>query len=204
MARSHLDKKNKILQAAAILFNDKSYSTTSMQEIADYVGIKKSSLYHYFRNKDELLYEIINSLTDKGIRELSKILKLDIPHTDKVRLAFLEHFSSYESSYPSYGVLLHEQINLLPHEKAKKIEDKFKQYIGLWRKLIEAGVKKKTFRQDLDVGIMVWSAVGMSNWVYKWVNPEGPLSFAQIANSFYSIFIQGIISLENNHSKKSK
>lgn len=53
------EKKTVILEGAMELFSKKGFNQTSMQEIADHLGIAKGSIYHYFKSKDQLLLEII-------------------------------------------------------------------------------------------------------------------------------------------------
>src|SRR5881398_466927 len=51
-------KREAVLQTAAQLFLEKSYGRTSMNDVADRLNITKPALYHYFRNKEEILVEI--------------------------------------------------------------------------------------------------------------------------------------------------
>lgn len=48
------DTRQRIVEEAKALFGSKGFSDTSMSEIADAVGIKKPSLYHFFANKEEI------------------------------------------------------------------------------------------------------------------------------------------------------
>ncbi|MFH1125173.1 MAG: helix-turn-helix domain-containing protein [Pseudomonadota bacterium] len=52
--------EEKILSAASRLFSKKGYKTTSLQEIADQVGLHKTSLFHYFKGKDEILMRVMD------------------------------------------------------------------------------------------------------------------------------------------------
>ncbi len=187
------NRKLQIIEAAAIVFKEKGYDRATLQDIATRVGITMATLYHHYNNKHELLYTIINTLMDKGISELTKIVEKPIPSVKKVHLAFREHFSSYESSFPGYGVLLHENTDSLPQELEQKVKQAFKIYISLWEKLIRQGIEEGSFKKKLDPKITVWAAIGMCNWVYKWVSPEGRLKFSQISDIFENIFINGIL-----------
>lgn len=65
--------RHKILLESERLFLERGYDRTSLQMIADKVNISKSNLYHYFRNKEELFYELTDSAAS-GLRQL--ILRL--------------------------------------------------------------------------------------------------------------------------------
>lgn len=65
---SEIDTLSKIKQAALSLFNEKGYSATTTREIANEVGIKSSTLYFYFKSKEEIfftLYREARELFDK-------------------------------------------------------------------------------------------------------------------------------------------
>lgn len=188
------NRKLQIIEAAAIVFKEKGYNRATLQDIATRVGITKATLYHHYNNKHELLYTIIKTLMDKGISELTKIVEMPISTEQKIHLAFREHFSSYESSFPGYGVLLHENTDSLPRDLEQKVKQAFKNYISLWKKLIRQGIEEGSFKKKLDPKITVWAAIGMSNWVYKWASPEGHLKFSQISDIFEDIFTKGILT----------
>ncbi len=191
------NRKLEIIEAAAIVFKEKGYDRATLQDIANRVVITKATLYHHHKNKHELLYTIIDTLMEKGITELTKIVEMPIPTTQKIHLAFREHFSSYESSFPNYGVLLHENTDSLPRELEQKAKKAFKIYLSLWEKLIKEGIENGSFDNKLDPKITVQAAIGMSNWVYKWASPEGRLKFSQISDIFEDIFTNGIQSKPN-------
>lgn len=95
--------RHKILLEAEHLFLQRGYDRTSLQMIADKVNISKSNLYHYFRNKEELFYELTDGAAE-GLKKL--ILRL----RDK---RFDLHTGARE-----YQVLLTEEvISLLLAEK---------------------------------------------------------------------------------------
>src|SRR3954447_12790882 len=55
--RDPATKREAVLKTAAQLFLEKSYTRTSMNDVAERLRITKPALYHYFRNKEEILLE---------------------------------------------------------------------------------------------------------------------------------------------------
>ncbi len=55
----NLDTKQNIIKEAKALFGSKGFKGTSVSEIANAVGIKKPSLYHFFSNKEELYFVVL-------------------------------------------------------------------------------------------------------------------------------------------------
>jgi len=186
------DRKSQILEAAASIFQEKGYERASLQDIANKVGLTKATLYHYFKHKHDLLFAINYESITHAIDRMSHILKLSIAPRDKINLAFQQHFSFYLNNYPYLAVMLHEKTDQLPINIEQSIKSNFRQYILLWENLIKEGVDAGIFREDLDIKIMTWSAIGMCNWVYKWADSGGRLSFSHIASIFYQIYLNGI------------
>jgi AcrR family transcriptional regulator len=60
---SALDETNRlgeIYRAAAVLICEKGYDATSMNDIAEAVGITKAGVYHHIKGKKDLLFRIMN------------------------------------------------------------------------------------------------------------------------------------------------
>ena len=57
--------RHRILLESEHLFLQRGYDRTSMQMIADKVNISKGNLYHYFKNKEELFYELTDSASGR-------------------------------------------------------------------------------------------------------------------------------------------
>ena len=51
--------KDKIFQVSVDLFSEKGFNAVSIREIAREVGIRESSIYNHYKNKDAILDSII-------------------------------------------------------------------------------------------------------------------------------------------------
>lgn len=59
MAAPHNDNiKGKILESATALLQEKSFNEVSLSEIAGKAGVTKGSVYYYYKNKDDIIYDI--------------------------------------------------------------------------------------------------------------------------------------------------
>jgi AcrR family transcriptional regulator len=67
------DTKQRILQTARELFASKGVQQTSLQEIADRLGITKPALYYHFSSREELVRSIITPLLDEGEEFISRM-----------------------------------------------------------------------------------------------------------------------------------
>jgi AcrR family transcriptional regulator len=88
---SALTKAN-ILDAAEDLFADKGFDGTGIMEIAKKAGVPKSLIYYYFRNKDEILKELINRLVNEVIEMKYKAVEDHNPEDAITREGLLKIF----------------------------------------------------------------------------------------------------------------
>ncbi len=97
--------RQRILDAALELLAEHGYEGTSLQQVADRVGLHKSTLFHHFRSKDELAGEVFRGLAERLLKRLEPILAEDPPRLNSLLLALdasVEHFAEE----PAAGRLL--------------------------------------------------------------------------------------------------
>ncbi|RLF35239.1 MAG: TetR/AcrR family transcriptional regulator, partial [Thermoplasmata archaeon] len=68
--------KQKILKIASKLFSESSFSDVSMQKIAQKLGITKPALYHHFKSKKEIYFEVLNESLERLKKEIEKRISL--------------------------------------------------------------------------------------------------------------------------------
>lgn len=85
--------EERILMAAAEVFEEKGFSGARMQEIADRAGINKALLHYYFRSKEQLFGLVFPPLMKKMFEKIFSIFMLDIPFEDKIRMYYEEHIN---------------------------------------------------------------------------------------------------------------
>ena len=76
--RDPATKREAVLKTAAQLFLEKSYGRTSMNDVAERLNITKPALYHYFRNKEEILlecYRLGTGLIEEILNEIADSLR---------------------------------------------------------------------------------------------------------------------------------
>ncbi|MDL9948523.1 helix-turn-helix domain-containing protein [Gordonia sp. ABSL11-1] len=69
--------RDEILDASAELFTRHGYTGTSTRMIADAVGVRQASLYHYFRTKDDILAALLATTVDPSLEQARELLAAD-------------------------------------------------------------------------------------------------------------------------------
>ncbi len=187
--------KENILQAAALIFQQKGYHATSMQDIADAVDLKKGSLYHHVDSKQDILFAILNEALELILERLQFVAEQDIPPEQKLRRAMKTYFSFLAENPSLSSVLLLEYRSLEEHYKELHIPRR-DQVDQIWRELIREGTTRGDFH-DLDPGLVPKALLGVLNWTITWYREDGALSAEEIADQFTDLFLVGLLSRNN-------
>src|SRR3954463_16258741 len=92
-SRAPRRRQQEILEAAARVFHEKGYESTSIQDIADAVGILKGSLYYYITSKEDLLFEILQSVHEEALENLAQIDATPGDALQRLRAFVTMHFT---------------------------------------------------------------------------------------------------------------
>ena len=68
-------RREEILKVAVRLFSEKGYRGTRLNDVADTLGITRAALYYYFKNKEQLLVEMVREAGNQLTQNLKKILE---------------------------------------------------------------------------------------------------------------------------------
>lgn len=80
-----MNTKEKIIQITSNLIFEKGYKNISLNEIAEKVGIKKPSIYHYFQCKEDIYKVVINDFIDNFEKQVDNILKSNKKSYQKIK-----------------------------------------------------------------------------------------------------------------------
>ena len=193
-------RRQAIVDAAAEIFHRKGYHATSIQDIAEAVGMLKGSLYYYISSKSDLLLEIITQVHEQAFRDLTGVLEADVPTEERLRL-FIIHHTKYCTSHLTYmGVYLHEYKALEGRARTRVINMR-DRYEAAVCDLIAAGQEDGSFRRDVDARLAAKLVLGMINWLYHWYSPRGPLTPPQIGNSIADLVLRGLLPAKPGHAR---
>jgi AcrR family transcriptional regulator len=179
-----------IIRAAAQMFRQKGYQASSMQDIADAVGLQKASLYHHVTSKQDILLEILDQALDIMIADMQAVLDAGGPPEEQLREAMRAYVTRVTQEASLAAVLQLEHRNLEPRKRAAHVVRR-DRYDQLWRSLIHRGVERGVFR-DVDERMVAFALLGVQNWIITWYRADGRLTPSEIADQFAELFLAGL------------
>lgn len=182
-------KRNDIREIAARVFARSGFERTTIRGIAKEGNISAASIYYYFENKEELLYQILDDTMSKGLELITDIADQQLDEKEQL-IEILQMHTMTAINFDKMKLLVHEQDCLTP-EHRDTLKQKQKKYMSRLTKVFES-LQKNNQMRDLDPKVCAFAFFGMVSWAYRWFNPDGEMSTQQLAEHFSEIFTQGI------------
>lgn len=189
-AAKYLGQKEAILSSAASLFAHRGYLGTSMNDVAEACGLSKPTLYHYYRDKEEMLVSIADEHVSRLV-ELVISVEKDPSVTAEQRLETLitRFLNEYADAQNSHRVLT-EDVKFLEARDQERILTKERFVVRGFADAI--AIHQPTLRHanlDKPVAMLLF---GMLNWMFTWMKPGGRLTHASIAPIVCSLIFNGL------------
>jgi AcrR family transcriptional regulator len=159
-----------ILEKAAALFAERGFANTSLQDVAQALGIGRTALYHYISSKDELLASLVRGLTQETAEAVDAIAgDSTLTPAAKLEAAVRGMAARVAGSPARFRLLLVSEGSLSKPLAAEHRQARRRVLRGLTaivREGIEAGVLRETDEQVAAFGVL-----GMCNWIAWWHEP---------------------------------
>ena len=181
-----------IIAAATRIFSERGYHAASMSDIADAVGIRKASLYHHVRKKEDLLFAIHETLVDELIDETMSISSSSDPAAEKVRRLLHVTMNFIARNREGVTVFLAER-HAVTGERWQALVVKRDFYERMVNQIVTDGRADGEF-VDLPPEIVARALLGMANWGYTWFQEDGPRSADEVAEVFAQLALHGLLA----------
>lgn len=183
--------REKMLEKAAELFCANGFGKTSINDIADSLTLKRSSVYHYFPNKEAILRELFVEEFERRVSELQALFdREDLTATERLVLAV--EGSITQRLRGGGRFLVFDRLEAeVPDELRKNYNRGRRQILDLYTRLVEDGIRVGEFR-PVDPQLTAFAMIGMSNWTALWYSPSGRMKPTEIARSLTSLLVHGI------------
>lgn len=167
-------REEEILAAAARIFQRKGYHGTTVQDIADAVGLLKGSLYHYISSKEELLGRLFEGLLEDTVTELDAIARRDAGAAERLRDMVRAYAGAMAANQDAVGLYLREWRSL-PEPELANLAARRRRMRTLFSGVIAEGARTGEFAPG-DPNVAALAIVGTCNWMYEWYRPDGRLT----------------------------
>ncbi len=204
------DQRELILAAAARLFAERGFNSSTMTEVAAACGISKGTLYHYVRDKQDLLAQITSAHVQRLQQLVQDVAAQQLPPREHMSELVLRFMQAYENAQAEHRVLT-EDVKFLPDTPPPGAGGRGaatsprEAVLEGQRQVVQAVADAVArLRPDLQcAGLhkpVAMLLFGMMNWTFTWLKASGPLSHQDVARLLLGLFLGGIEALSLQHS----
>ena len=178
-----------LVRQAALEFRKRGYHGTSMDDLANALGVTKGALYRYVKGKDEVLYECFVQSNRIGLAALDRAEKQPGKAAKRLEAFMIEFIREYLDSNLAGGAMI-EIDALNPKQRASVVSGRDAVERRL-EKIIKDGVADGSVA-SVNPKLMILSFMGSINWIPSWFSPNGELTSEQIATQITNIILSGV------------
>jgi|SRR5579859_4860905 len=183
-------RRTEILHAALQAFPRHGYHGTTLDDIARQLGIRKTALYHYFPDKEAILY----ACHQEGLEEVRGIVaaaRRRASYTEQLAYAIQEHVRVMTDTLEGSSLAL-EVSALTPSHRAEVVDarDRYEQAL---REMVRGGMAAGEFR-FVDPKLAVFAILGAINWIAHWYSPAGSVHPPMLGTHFADHLVRGLRS----------
>ncbi|MDD5006921.1 MAG: TetR/AcrR family transcriptional regulator [Syntrophorhabdaceae bacterium] len=186
------DTQEILLRAATELFYKKGYSGTSIREVGHKAGVSNSLLYHYFKNKEEILFQIIIKTSENLLKTLEEVDQRVADPMECLKEMIVEHAVRFGLRSRKESKIVVEENAWLTGKRKEVMKNYERKLFDLYMKrLKELAATGKM--NDLNLVVLDFSLFGIINWFQRWYREEGALSPEEIAQNLLNLVLHGIL-----------
>jgi len=177
-----------VLAAAVRLFNDRGYDATSMFDIAESLGITKSSVYHHISGKEQLLQMAMDRALDGLFEAADEVRALEVPALERLQQLIRRSVLVLGERFEYVTVLLRVRGNTAVEQHALARRRDFDAVVT---DLVKQAQAEGGVRPDVDPATASRLLLGMVNSLTEWYRPR-PGGAAAIADAVTTIAFEGL------------
>ncbi len=180
-------KRTRILGAAVELFYANGYENTTLDAVAERLGVTKPFIYAHFSSKAELLADISSRAITLSLEAIDSVMPLKLTATEKLRTLSLRFVSAVLTAQMDLAIFSREEKNLLKAD-LDRINDMRRDFDRKLTQLLRDGVKTGEFKLE-DPHMAALAIGGMVSWAYVWYRPGGRLPLEAVADEMSTLLL---------------
>ncbi len=186
-------QREEILLAAARLFAAQGFSATSMNQVAEACGVAKPTLYHYVRDKQELLALICHSHVQALNQLVDEVKAMKLEPGCHLRTLIERFTRAYADAQAQHRVLTAELKALGEVERERVLEVERRVVAEFASAVCAVRPELRGAKLHKPLTMLLF---GMLNWTFTWLRPDGELSHEALAMLVSDLFFGGLAAVQ--------
>jgi TetR/AcrR family transcriptional regulator len=187
-ASDYDDKRRTILNRSAELFSEHGYYLASMSKIAEACGVSKPNLYHYYKDKEELLFDVIHFHLERLVEVVEAADRPDLPPEARLRELVGTLLEAYKDADSQHNVQI-SSMRFLSANRQAELKGMERELVRIFSDAV-AGIAPQ-LKGTRMLKPVTMSLFGMVNWHYLWFKSTGPFTRADYSDLVTRLIADG-------------
>lgn len=183
-------KKQRLYEAATLLFNEKGYHAASMRDLAERLQLKVSSLYSHIGSKEEILQKICFDYARQFLSEIEQVEQTLADSPAQIRAIIRLHVRTALSNTRAFMVFNDEWRHLSEPHLSDFLRLR-KEYEHRLQHIIESGIERGELK-NLNAKVVLYTLLASLRWLPYWYKPERKIQPAELEAQLETLVLQGI------------
>ena len=194
MQKDKTKKYYDILKSAGAVFASLGFHKATIAQIAKEADVADGTIYLYFKNKNDILYQFMNHKTQTVFKKMHDAVGKADNAEDKLRNLIKCHLDEFQRD-ENMAVIFQSETRYR-RDLEPQIKDISKMYLELLSDIIEQGQIEGKMRQDLFVGLAKRFVLGAVEGVIStWVAADGKYDLVSMSDPLVDLFLNGLKGL---------
>jgi AcrR family transcriptional regulator len=184
-------RRDQIAARAARMFQRHGYAATSMQQIADAVGLSKASLYYYVTSKDDLLFVMLEEVNLAGEAIVAEVTAM--PVSPLLQLAaYVRAWARFNVDHVAEVAVYTRDLDQLDRRRRRILQAGRDRRFEFVVQLIRAAQAEGEVSPDLDCDSAGHVTLGLVGYMHTWFKPRHGARAAELGDLMASMVIGGL------------
>lgn len=186
------ERKEQILDAAAIVFSQQGFASARMDDIVQQSGLSKGALYWYFKSKDDIILALMHRFFDQDLDGLNHIQELKLSARDTLLQytdAMIMEFEQVKALTP----LIYDYYSSATRDEEKRdfFQVYFQKYQASMGAIIQQGIDNGEFR-PINIQSFVLTLIAMLEGLFLLNSIEELVDLKQQVNDSMTLLLDSI------------
>jgi TetR/AcrR family transcriptional regulator, fatty acid metabolism regulator protein len=190
--KRNTEKYHQILEAAVKVFAEQGFFHSTVAQIAKVAGVADGTIYLYFKNKDDILFQFYEYKAKQVFECFRKAVDQAQKAEDKLRNLVRTHLEEFQKDI---NMAIVYQAETHQHRRSARdvIKEMSKMYRDIISEVVELGQQEGRLRRNLYVGLVMRIINGAVNEVINaWIHAGGTYDLVSMADPLVDLFLRGI------------
>lgn len=183
-------RRDEILDIAVAAFRRRGFAGTSMQDIGRALERTKGSLYYYFPDKEEILFDCHDRALEHILAMAAAVRRETRSPAARLRGLIEGHVALMVHEF--HGTALALELSALGGRRLQSVVRRRDAYERILRNVVKDGARAGIFRK-VDPKLAAFSILGSINWIARWYRPRGGADAEAIGRTFADLHLRALL-----------